>query len=235
MLYVSGSMAFACQDRYVRVYSIMTSTDHHSIRGCPSYGGQLVKVQFDPSGQYLLTACSLKTINLLQSISYAVKREMAEMGRLTRGMVFRKSWKKSNIEAVHPKRIMSEPNFNSEPKQVPEHSLASINHGLKGATEDTTKGAAAAQQHQDQQQCQQQLQHLQDPKEDEERKDTSKSQIKADQNRGTEALLPHLKENSKCSNDKTEDPPWETAVSRSQDQGNKCTGGPLQAGIHTYR
>lgn len=155
----SGSLAFACQDRFVRVYSIMTSTDHYSFRGCPSYGGQLVKVQFDPSGQYLLTACSLKTINLLQyttgtllstfsghaesitsvrfshnvkhvisaavdgciflwrlpeGVTYAVKKEMAEMGRLTRAMVFKKSWKKSSIEGnTLPKPTVSEPALSS--------------------------------------------------------------------------------------------------------------------------
>ncbi|GFR62739.1 mitogen-activated protein kinase binding protein 1 [Elysia marginata] len=148
----SGCLAFACQDRLVRVYSIITSTEHHTFRGCPSYGGQLVKVQFDPSGQYLLTACSLKTINLLQSVTYAVKKEMAEMGRLSRGMVFQRSWKKSNIEPTNPKPVASEPALSSAEMK---HQIVDPN---KDSSWDGVPACLEAQEQQQQQLLQQQKQ-----------------------------------------------------------------------------
>ncbi|KAK0061312.1 WD repeat-containing protein 62, partial [Biomphalaria pfeifferi] len=138
----SGLLALACQDKQVRVYGMLSSIEDNSFRGCPKCGGQLIKIQIDPSGQYLLTACSNKTVNLIQFsngnmistinghaesitsisfshnmkhvitsavdgciflwrlpqfVTYVVRKEMAEMGRLTKGMVLSDRWKKSKL------------------------------------------------------------------------------------------------------------------------------------------
>ncbi|BFZ23498.1 hypothetical protein BsWGS_26537 [Bradybaena similaris] len=162
----SGLIAMACQDRFVRVYSIISSVENTTYRGCPSHGGQLVKIEVDPSGQYLLTACSNRTINLLQfntgnilntfyghaesitgikfshnmkhiissaidgciflwrlpeSVTYTVKREMAEMGKLTRGMVLGERWKKSRLATnVLSVDVRSEPELHLKRESSPD-------------------------------------------------------------------------------------------------------------------
>ncbi|XP_077096387.1 mitogen-activated protein kinase-binding protein 1-like [Siphateles boraxobius] len=54
-----------CQDRSVRVINISSGKQKRSYKGSRTEDGSLLKVQMDPSGQYLATSCSNKNISLL--------------------------------------------------------------------------------------------------------------------------------------------------------------------------
>ncbi|XP_075042861.1 WD repeat-containing protein 62-like isoform X2 [Mixophyes fleayi] len=55
--------AVACQDKTVRLYSVLSGKQEKALKSSPS-GGALLKVQMDPSGRFLATSCSNKNISL---------------------------------------------------------------------------------------------------------------------------------------------------------------------------
>ncbi|XP_063794053.1 WD repeat-containing protein 62 [Pseudophryne corroboree] len=55
--------AVACQDKTIRLYSVLTGKQEKALKSSPT-GGALLKVQMDPSGRFLATSCSNKNISL---------------------------------------------------------------------------------------------------------------------------------------------------------------------------
>ncbi|XP_064237516.1 WD repeat-containing protein 62 isoform X4 [Aotus nancymaae] len=62
-------VAVACQDRNVRVYNIMNGKQKKCYKGSQGDEGSLLKVHVDPSGTFLATSCSDKSISVIDFYS----------------------------------------------------------------------------------------------------------------------------------------------------------------------
>ncbi|EMP27075.1 WD repeat-containing protein 62 [Chelonia mydas] len=58
-------VAVACQDRNVRVYNTVSGKQKWCYKGSQGDDGSLLKVQLDPSGTFLATSCSDKSISVI--------------------------------------------------------------------------------------------------------------------------------------------------------------------------
>ncbi|XP_025026919.1 WD repeat-containing protein 62, partial [Python bivittatus] len=58
-------VAVACQDRNVRIYNTVSGKQKGCYKGAQGDDGSLLKVQFDPSGTFLATSCSDKSISII--------------------------------------------------------------------------------------------------------------------------------------------------------------------------
>ncbi|KAM6395767.1 WD repeat-containing protein 62 [Rhynochetos jubatus] len=81
-------VAVACQDRNVRVYSADSGKLKCCYKGSQSDGGYLLKVQLDPSGTFLATSCSDKSISLIDFRSGECVAKMLGHSELVTGMRF---------------------------------------------------------------------------------------------------------------------------------------------------
>ncbi|KAM6225828.1 WD repeat-containing protein 62 [Porphyrio hochstetteri] len=81
-------VAVACQDRNVRVYSTTSGKLKCCYKGSQADGGSLLKVQLDPSGTFLVTSCSDKSITLINFHSGECMAKMFGHSEIVMGMRF---------------------------------------------------------------------------------------------------------------------------------------------------
>ncbi|CAM9133795.1 unnamed protein product, partial [Bubo scandiacus] len=81
-------VAVACQDRNVRVYSTASGKQNCCYKGSQGNNGSLLKVQLDPSGTFLATSCSDKTIALIDFRSGERVATMFGHSEIVTGMRF---------------------------------------------------------------------------------------------------------------------------------------------------
>ncbi|KAM9259194.1 WD repeat-containing protein 62 [Morus bassanus] len=81
-------VAVACQDRNVRVYSTASGKQKCCYKGSQGDDGYLLKVQLDPSGTFLATSCSDKSIALINFHSGECVAKMFGHSEIVTGMRF---------------------------------------------------------------------------------------------------------------------------------------------------
>ncbi|XP_049651876.1 WD repeat-containing protein 62 isoform X3 [Accipiter gentilis] len=81
-------VAVACQDRNVRVYSTASGKLKCCYKGSQGDDGSLLKVQLDPSGTFLATSCSDKSITLIDFHSGECVAKMFGHSEIVTGMQF---------------------------------------------------------------------------------------------------------------------------------------------------
>ncbi|XP_064295822.1 WD repeat-containing protein 62-like isoform X1 [Phalacrocorax carbo] len=81
-------VAVACQDRNVRVYSTASGKQKYCYKGSQGDEGSLLKVQLDPSGTFLATSCSDKSIALINFHSGECVAKMFGHSEIVMGMRF---------------------------------------------------------------------------------------------------------------------------------------------------
>ncbi|XP_061195023.1 mitogen-activated protein kinase-binding protein 1-like [Saccostrea echinata] len=81
-------MATACQDRNIRVYNIETVKQMQCYKGAVGIKGVLLKLQLDPSGQYVVTCCSDKSLCLLDFKSGEILATMIGHSEQINGVKF---------------------------------------------------------------------------------------------------------------------------------------------------
>ncbi|XP_010565514.1 PREDICTED: WD repeat-containing protein 62 [Haliaeetus leucocephalus] len=81
-------VAVACQDRNVRVYSTASGKLKCCYKGSQGDDGSLLKVQLDPSGTFLATSCSDKSIALIDFHSGECMAKMFGHSEIVTGMQF---------------------------------------------------------------------------------------------------------------------------------------------------
>ncbi|KAM6188872.1 WD repeat-containing protein 62 [Sarcoramphus papa] len=81
-------VAVACQDRNVRVYSTASGKLKCCYKGSQGDEGSLLKVQLDPSGTFLATSCSDKSIALIDFHSGECVAKMFGHSEIVTGMRF---------------------------------------------------------------------------------------------------------------------------------------------------
>uniref|UniRef100_T1GPF0 Uncharacterized protein n=1 Tax=Megaselia scalaris TaxID=36166 RepID=T1GPF0_MEGSC len=78
----------ACQDRNIRVYSTQNAKHTKTFKGSLSDDGSLVKLSLDPSGIYLATSCTDKTISVFDCYSNECMARMYGHSELVTGLRF---------------------------------------------------------------------------------------------------------------------------------------------------
>ncbi|CAL1277931.1 unnamed protein product [Larinioides sclopetarius] len=78
----------ACQDRNIRVYSVSNGKQNRCFRGSQGEDGTLIKVVLDPSGTYLATSCTDKSLYLYDYISGECLATMFGHSELVTGLKF---------------------------------------------------------------------------------------------------------------------------------------------------
>lgn len=78
----------ACQDRNIRVYSTQNAKHTKTFKGSHSDEGSLVKLSLDPSGIYLATSCTDKTISVFDCYSNECMARMYGHSELVTGLKF---------------------------------------------------------------------------------------------------------------------------------------------------
>ncbi|XP_039180992.1 WD repeat-containing protein 62 isoform X3 [Crotalus tigris] len=81
-------VAVACQDRNVRIYNTVSGKQKGCYKGAHSDDGSLLKVQFDPSGTFLATSCSDKSISIIDFRSGECVAKMFGHSEVITGMKF---------------------------------------------------------------------------------------------------------------------------------------------------
>ncbi|XP_036348421.2 WD repeat-containing protein 62 [Ochotona princeps] len=81
-------VAVACQDRNVRVYNTMNGKQKKCYKGSQGDEGSLLKVHVDPSGTFLATSCSDKSISLIDFYSGECVAKMFGHSEIVTGMKF---------------------------------------------------------------------------------------------------------------------------------------------------
>ncbi|XP_042295517.1 WD repeat-containing protein 62 isoform X2 [Sceloporus undulatus] len=81
-------VAVACQDRNVRVYNTASGKQKWCYKGSQGDDGSLLKVQLDPSGTFLATSCSDKSISIIDFRSGECVAKMFGHSDVVTGMKF---------------------------------------------------------------------------------------------------------------------------------------------------
>ncbi|XP_028643426.1 WD repeat-containing protein 62 isoform X1 [Grammomys surdaster] len=81
-------VAVACQDRNVRVYNTVSGKQKKCYKGSQGDEGSLLKVHVDPSGTFLATSCSDKSISLIDFYSGDCVAKMFGHSEIVTGMKF---------------------------------------------------------------------------------------------------------------------------------------------------
>nr|XP_056701931.1 WD repeat-containing protein 62 [Euleptes europaea] len=81
-------VAVACQDRNVRVYNTVSGKQKRCYKGVQGDDGSLLKVQLDPSGTFLATSCSDKSISVIDFHSGDCVAKMFGHSEVVTGMKF---------------------------------------------------------------------------------------------------------------------------------------------------
>ncbi|XP_060995084.1 WD repeat-containing protein 62 isoform X5 [Dama dama] len=81
-------VAVACQDRNVRVYNTLNGKQKKCYKGSQGDDGSLLKVHVDPSGTFLATSCSDKSISVIDFYSGECVAKMFGHSEIVTGMKF---------------------------------------------------------------------------------------------------------------------------------------------------
>ncbi|XP_042638754.1 WD repeat-containing protein 62 [Orycteropus afer afer] len=81
-------VAVACQDRNVRVYNTVNGKQKKCYKGSQGDEGSLLKVHVDPSGTFLATSCSDKSISVIDFYSGECIAKMFGHSEIVTGMKF---------------------------------------------------------------------------------------------------------------------------------------------------
>ncbi|XP_042086769.1 WD repeat-containing protein 62 isoform X2 [Ovis aries] len=81
-------VAVACQDRNVRVYNTVNGKQKKCYKGSQGDEGSLLKVHVDPSGTFLATSCSDKSISVIDFYSGECVAKMFGHSEIVTGMKF---------------------------------------------------------------------------------------------------------------------------------------------------
>ncbi|XP_004388234.1 WD repeat-containing protein 62 [Trichechus manatus latirostris] len=81
-------VAVACQDRNVRVYNTVSGKQRKCYKGSQGDEGALLKVHVDPSGTFLATSCSDKSISVIDFYSGECVAKMFGHSEIVTGMKF---------------------------------------------------------------------------------------------------------------------------------------------------
>uniref|UniRef100_G3TBU9 WD repeat-containing protein 62 n=1 Tax=Loxodonta africana TaxID=9785 RepID=G3TBU9_LOXAF len=81
-------VAVACQDRNVRVYNTVNGKQKKCYKGSQGDEGSLLKVHVDPSGTFLATSCSDKSISVMDFYSGECVAKMFGHSEIVTGMKF---------------------------------------------------------------------------------------------------------------------------------------------------
>ncbi|XP_061452382.1 WD repeat-containing protein 62 isoform X2 [Rhineura floridana] len=81
-------VAVACQDRNVRIYNTVSGKQKWCYKGSQGDDGSLLKVQLDPSGTFLATSCSDKSISIIDFHSGECVAKMFGHSEVVTGMKF---------------------------------------------------------------------------------------------------------------------------------------------------
>ncbi|XP_055992552.1 WD repeat-containing protein 62 isoform X2 [Sorex fumeus] len=81
-------VAVACQDRNVRVYNTVNGKQKKCYKGSQGDDGSLLKVHVDPSGTFLATSCSDKSISVIDFYSGECVAKMFGHSEIVTGMKF---------------------------------------------------------------------------------------------------------------------------------------------------
>ncbi|XP_068934623.1 WD repeat-containing protein 62 [Petaurus breviceps papuanus] len=81
-------VAVACQDRNVRVYNTVNGKQKKCYKGSQGDDGSLLKVHIDPSGTFLATSCSDKSISVIDFYSGECIAKMFGHSEIVTGMKF---------------------------------------------------------------------------------------------------------------------------------------------------
>ncbi|XP_076988161.1 WD repeat-containing protein 62 isoform X2 [Tamandua tetradactyla] len=81
-------VAVACQDRNVRVYNTVNGKQKKCYKGSQGDEGSLLKVHVDPSGTFLATSCSDKSISVIDFYSGECMAKMFGHSEIVTGMKF---------------------------------------------------------------------------------------------------------------------------------------------------
>ncbi|XP_075392712.1 WD repeat-containing protein 62 isoform X2 [Tenrec ecaudatus] len=81
-------VAVACQDRNVRVYNTVNGKQKKCYKGSQGDEGSLLKVHVDPSGTFLATSCSDKSISMIDFYSGECVAKMFGHSEIVTGMKF---------------------------------------------------------------------------------------------------------------------------------------------------
>ncbi|XP_010226321.1 PREDICTED: WD repeat-containing protein 62-like, partial [Tinamus guttatus] len=87
-IYFRHAQKVSCQDRNVRIYDAASGKPKGCYKGSQGEDGALLKVQLDPSGTFLATSCSDKSISLLDFHSGECVARMFGHSELVTGMRF---------------------------------------------------------------------------------------------------------------------------------------------------
>lgn len=80
--------AICCQDRNIRVFNINSGKQQKCFKGSQSEDGILLKVQMDPSGTFVATSCSDKTISIFDFYTGECVASMFGHSEIVTGMKF---------------------------------------------------------------------------------------------------------------------------------------------------
>lgn len=78
----------ACQDRQIRVYSVDGARLVNNFKGCSSDDGTLIKVAFDPSGRFIATSSTDKTLSIVDYTTGEVIATASGHSELITGLKF---------------------------------------------------------------------------------------------------------------------------------------------------
>uniref|UniRef100_A0A8C9PR59 WD repeat domain 62 n=1 Tax=Spermophilus dauricus TaxID=99837 RepID=A0A8C9PR59_SPEDA len=81
-------VAVACQDRNVRIYNTVNGKQKKCYKGSQGDEGSLLKVHVDPSGTFLATSCSDKSISVIDFYSGECVAKMFGHSEIVTGMKF---------------------------------------------------------------------------------------------------------------------------------------------------
>ncbi|XP_078287303.1 mitogen-activated protein kinase-binding protein 1-like [Rhinoraja longicauda] len=80
--------AICCQDRNIRIFNINSGKQQKCFKGSQSEDGILLKVQMDPSGTFVATSCSDKTISIFDFYTGECVASMFGHSEIVTGMKF---------------------------------------------------------------------------------------------------------------------------------------------------
>jgi len=78
----------ACQDRNIRVYSVVGGKHSKTFKGSPSEDGTLIKVALDRSGIYVATSCTDKSLSVYDYHTGELMASMCGHSELVTGLAF---------------------------------------------------------------------------------------------------------------------------------------------------
>ncbi|ELV09389.1 WD repeat-containing protein 62 [Tupaia chinensis] len=127
-------VAVACQDRNVRVYNTVNGKQKKCYKGSQGDEGSLLKVHVDPSGTFLATSCSDKSISVIDFYSGECIAKMFGHSEIVTGMKF--TYDCRHLITVSGDSCVFIWHLGPEITNCMKQHLLEINHGEQPSTKD---------------------------------------------------------------------------------------------------